>query len=269
MSGRNERQRVVLVGGDVVHGARASLKARPAEPLLVGRLAHAGHRDDGWAGNEQLRRSLHDDREVGADHARRAEARHRSERRGHHGNDREVLHDEVEPRQRRHVGEPHLLERLHAAAAARAVHEPDEREAQVVRQPLRVHGLLPDRRVGGAAADGEVVARHDRAAPVDAALADDRVRGQELAQLPVLVIGPAAGQRTGLVKRPAVEEALDALPDRQSSGRVLALDPLLATHPPRELLAPAQLLELGLPGHAGRLARASALSRPCRPERQH
>ena len=93
--------------------------------------------------------------------------------------------------------------------------------------------------------------------------------GRNSAQLAVLVVGPAAGERTGLVERARVEEALDALPDRQSSGRVLALDALLAAHPPRELLAAAQLLELGLPGHAGRLARASALSRPCRPERQH
>ena len=194
---------------------------------------------------------------------RRAEPRHRPERGRRHRHDRQVLHHEVEAGQRRHVGEAHLLERLDAAAAARAVHEPDEREAQVVGQALGVDGLLPDRGVGGAAADGEVVALHDRAAAVDAALADDRVRGQELGQLAVLVVGAAAGERSGLVEAARVEEPLDPLANRQPAGRVLALDPLLAAHPPRELLAPAQLLELGLPGHraqtsAGQAPRGSA-----------
>jgi hypothetical protein len=32
---------------------------------------------------------------------------------------------------------------------------------------------------------------------------------------------------------------------------VLARDALLAPHPPRQLLTPAQLLELGLPAHIG------------------
>ena len=252
------RERVVLVGGHVVHGARPGLEARAAQLLLVGRLAHPRHRDDRRARHEQLSRALDDHREVRADRARRAETRHRPERRGRHRNDREVLHDEVEAGQRRHVGEAHLLERLDAPAAARAVHEPDERQAQVVREALGVDGLLPDRGVRRAAAHGEVVALHDRAPPVDAALADDRVGRQELGQLAVVAVCPAAGERPGLVEAPLIEEPLDPLPNRQAPGRVLALDPLLAAHPPRELLAPAQLLELGLPGHAGRLARGGA-----------
>ena len=51
--------------------------------------------------------------------------------------------------------------------------------AQVVREPLGPHHLLPDRGVGGAAADGEVVALHDRAPALDPALPDHHVRGQE------------------------------------------------------------------------------------------
>ena len=87
----------------------------------------------------------------------------RPQRGRHHRHRGEVL-DQVEAGQRRDVGEAHLLERLDAAAATGAVHEPDERQPQVVRHALRVDGLLPDGGVGGAAADGEVVALHDRTA---------------------------------------------------------------------------------------------------------
>ena len=160
--------------------ARACIRAPPSSSLS-GVSPMPGHRHDRRAGHEQLRGVPDDHREVRADHARGAEPGHRPERRGRHRHDREVLHHEVEAGQRRHVREAHLLERLDAAAAARAVHEPDERQPQVVRHALGVDGLLPDRGVGGAAADGEVVALHDRAAAVDASLADDRVRGQELA----------------------------------------------------------------------------------------
>ena len=243
-------ERVVLVGGDVVDRARARLHPSAAELLLVGRLAHAGHRDDRRPGHEQLRRLLDDHREVRADDARGAEPRHRPERRGRDGHGRQVLHDQVEAGQRRHVREAHLLERLDAAAATRAVHEPDERKPQVVCHALGVDGLLPDGGVGRAAADREVVALDDGAAAVDATLADDRVRGEELGELAVLGVGAAPGERTGLVEAARVEEPVDPLANRQPARLMLPADALLAAHAPGELLAPAQLLELGLPGHA-------------------
>ena len=82
----------------------------------------------------------------------------------------------------------------------------------------------------------------DRAAAVDPALADDHVRGQEVGQLAVLVVGPLPGDRAGLVERAGVEQPLDALAHGQPAGLVLARDALLAAHPPRKLLAAAQFL---------------------------
>ena len=59
---------------------------------------------------------------------------------------------------------------------------------QVVRHALGVHLLLEDRRVGRAAAHGEVVAAdHDRAA-VDAAAAHDEVRGRDVDEVAVVVV---------------------------------------------------------------------------------
>jgi hypothetical protein len=156
---------VVLVRGDVVDRPGASLLPCPTELLLVGGLAEARHRHDRRPGHEQLGRPVHDHREVRADDAGGAQARSGAEGGRHDGDDRLVLDHEVEARQRRHVREAHLLERLDRAAASRAVDKPHERQAQVVREPLRVDGLLPDRRVRRPAADREVVALDDGARP--------------------------------------------------------------------------------------------------------
>jgi hypothetical protein len=51
------------------------------------------------------------------------------------------------------------------------------------------------------------------------------------------------------VKAARIEQPRYSLPDREPSARVLALDPLGPAHAPRQLLTPAQLLELGFPLH--------------------
>jgi hypothetical protein len=116
---------------------------------------------------------------------------------------------------------------------ATSIHEPRERQSQVVRHPLGVDHLLPDRRVGRAAADREVVGLDHQPAPVRLALPDDHVRGHERVELPVLAVaGDAAGGVLALHARGAVRVR------RGVAG---------------ERLAAAQLLELRFPGH-GRAA---------------
>ena len=241
-------QRVVLVGGLVVDRAGARLGAGAAERLLVGRLAH-GRRDDRRAGDEELGAAAHDDAEVAEDDARGAEPGARPERGGDDRDAREVLDHQVEARQRRHVGEAHGLERLDAAPAAGAVDQAHERDAQLVGGALGPHHLLPDGGVGRPAADGEVVGLDHRAAPVDAALADDRVGRQEARQLARVVVLALAGEAPGLVEAAGIEQALDALAHGELAGGVLARDALGPAHLARELLAAAQLVELGLPRH--------------------
>ena len=180
-------ERVVLVGRLVVDRAGARLRAGAAELLLVGRLAH-GRGDDRRPGDEELGAAAHDDAEVAEDDARGAEPRAWPERGGDDRDAREVLDHQVEARQRRDVGEAHGLERLDAAPAAGAVDQAHERDAQLVGGALGPHHLLPDGGVGRPAADGEVVGLDHRAAPVDAALADDRVGRQEARQLARAVV---------------------------------------------------------------------------------
>jgi hypothetical protein len=135
-------------------------------------------------------------------------------------------------------------------------------------EPLGVDHLLPDGGVGRASADGEVVALHDRRAALDLALAADHVGRGERGELALLVVRPYAGERAGLVERARVEQPLDPLAHGPPPGRVLARHPLLAAHLAGERLAPAQLLELGLPAHAriawqacGRTGRAGSRAR--------
>jgi len=242
-------QGVVLVGGHVVHGTGARLGPRAAQLLLVGCLAH-GRRHDGRSGHEQLRGPLDDHREVGGHDARGSQPRHRAERRSHHGDARQVGRRELEAGHERDVGEAHVLERLHAAAAPRPVDQADQRQAQIVRHPLGVDHLLPDRGVGRSAADGEVVALDDRAAAVDPPLADHHVGGKEVLQVTVCAVGGLARQLAGLVEAAFVEEAADSLAHIQLAAGVLAGNALLAPHPSRQPLTPPKVFQLGLPGHA-------------------
>ena len=249
-------QRVVLVGRLVVDRAGARLGAGAAERLLVGRLAH-GRGDDRRPGDEELGAAAHDDAEVAEDDARGAEPGARPERGGDDRHAREVLDHQVEARQRRDVGEAHRLERLDAAPAARAVDQAHERDAQLVGGALGPHHLLPDGGVGRPAADGEVVGLDHRAAPVDAALADDRVGRQEARQLARVVVLALARERAGLVEAAGIEQALHALAHGELAGGVLARDALGAAHLARELLAAAQLVELGLPRHRHAVCRTT------------
>ena len=118
-----------------------------------------------------------------------------------------------------------------------------------MRHPLGVDHLLPDGRVRGAAADGEVVALHYRPPAVDAAGADHDVGGEEVLDLAVVAVGRPPGERARLVEAAGIEEPLDPLADGEPPGGVLALDPLLAAHLARQRFAAAKLVELGLPGH--------------------
>jgi len=148
----------------------------------------------------------------------------------------------------------HVLEGLHAPAAARAVHEAHERHSQLLGEPLGVDHLLPDGGVGRSAAHREVVALHHRGPPLDPAAPHHAVGGKEVRELAVLVAA-ASGQRAGLAEAALVEEALDALPHGQAPARVLTRHPLLPAHPARELLATLELPELWLPSHRGSIRR--------------
>ena len=85
----------------------------------------------------------------------------------------------------RQVGPPGRLDGLHRAAAARALDDADDRQAEIGRHALRHDRLLADGGVGAAAAHGEVVADHHHRAAIHQAAADDAVGGREFRQLAI------------------------------------------------------------------------------------
>ena len=229
----------------------ARLRARAAELLLVGRLAHRRRATTGGPATNSCAVPRTITQKCDGDDARGAEpgARARAPRR-RPGRVREVLDRQRPSRGAGHVGEAHRLERLDAAAAAGAVDEAHERDAQLVREPLGLDHLLPDRGVGGAAAHGEVVALDDRAPAVDPALADDHVRGQEVARA-------RRPRRSRPCRRARRSRGSVPASNRRSIRSRTVRRPLACWRStrssppisPRQLLAAAQLLELGLPAH--------------------
>ena len=65
----------------------------------------------------------------------------------------------------------------------------------------------------------------------------------------VRVVLGLAGDGADLVEAAAIDQAVDALAHGEPAAVVLALDLVGAAHPPRQLLARAQLVELRLPAH--------------------
>ena len=198
-------------------------------------------------GDEHVRGAFDHHRIVAGHKPRGAEARDRAEAERDHRHGRHVGHDPVPRRIGRHVGVALRLDRLDRAAAAGAVHQAHQRQAQLVRHLLGHHLLLPDRRVGRAAAHREIVAAdHDRPA-VDPAAAEHEIRRLERLELAVLAVLGAAGERADLVEAAGIEQRVDALAHGELAGVVLALDLVGPAHVPRERLAAAQFLDIGFP----------------------
>ena len=160
------RERVLLVLRLVVHRACASLcrarrRAAPCRATRPSRLPPPADR------RRTSGPSRDHHREVRGNHSRRAQAGHRPQRRGddrHHG---EVLDRQLPAGDEWHVRVAHRLEGLDPAAAAGAVDQAHERQAQLVRHLLRIDHLRHDSRVGGAAPHREVVSLYHCRSAVD------------------------------------------------------------------------------------------------------
>src|SRR5262249_21961247 len=146
---------------------------------------------------------------------------------------------------------------LHRTAAAGAVDQAHQRQTQLVCHLLRHHLLLPDRRIGGAAAHREVVtADHDRAI-VDAAAPEYEIGRLERRDLTLRAVLGAAGKRADLTEAAGIEQRLDALAHGEAAGIMLALDLVRPAHLARQRLTATQFLDVGFPAHPSTPARLS------------
>ena len=148
------------------------------------------------------------------------------------------------------VGGARRLDGLDRAAAARALDDADDRQAEFARHLFRHQRLGGDRGVGRAAADGEIVADdHDRPA-VDQPAAEHAIRRRERGEVAGGIVLGLAGDGADLVEASRIDEERNALAHRQPATIVLALDLVGAAHLAREAFAAHQLIEFGLPVHA-------------------
>src|SRR6185436_10307032 len=244
------REGFFLAVDGVVDGAGLELDLPAAELVLGELLAEA--LDHRRAGDEERREILHHDRVVRRGEVGGAEAGDRAEAERHARDRRHVAHDPLPAVDPRHIGAARRLDRLHGAAAAGALDQSDQRQAQVVGHPLALVVLAANGRVGRAAAHGEVVAAdHDRP-PVDLGAAEHEVRRRERDEIILRVVSRAAGDLADLVEAAGVGELGDALENRQAAAVVLALHALGPAQLRGELLAAPQLVQLLLPVHAAR-----------------
>lgn len=218
-----------------------------AQLLLGHRLAQARHHRR--AGGEHLRDALDHQRVMAGDQARGAQAGDRAQAERDDRHFREIVADLLPAGIARHIGAACLFVRFDRAATAGAVDQPHDGNAELAGHPLGDHLLLVDRRVGGAAAYGEVVAAHRHRPALDAAATTDEVRGLEVEQLAVPVVLRLAAQRADLVEAAGIEQLIDALPYRELAAVVLALDLVRPAHASAHRLAAAQLVDLRLPAH--------------------
>jgi len=142
---------------------------------------------------------------------------------------------------------------LYRAAAARAVDQAHERQAQVAGHALHRKELVLDAAIVGAAAHGEIVAGDGHRAPVDAPAAEDQVGRREIGQRAVSAVLRDAREAADLVEGTFVQQLVYALAHRELAAVVLALDLVRPAHLFRERLAAAQFLDLFFPAHGFRV----------------
>ena len=86
--------------------------------------------------------------------------------------------------------------------------------------------------------------------PSTAAAPNTKFDGVNAISSPSLVVRADAGDRADLVERPGIDQPVDALANGELAELVLTSDLVGPTHRLGHLGATAQLVELGLPGHA-------------------
>ena len=127
--------------------------------------------------------------------------------------------------------------------------QPHQGHAVGAGELLRIDALAQARLIGRAAAQREVLAADNAAAPVDRTEAEHEVGRLEIGEPPVLVADRLAGGAAQLLKRALIQHGVDPLADREKPPRVLAGDALFAPLRLGQRPLARELLDLLLPAH--------------------
>src|ERR1700679_534261 len=104
-----------------------------------------------------------------------------------------------------------------------------------------------DRRVGRAAANGEVVGGDCNRPALDPAAAEDEIGWRELQQFTIIAVGPHTGDTAQFSEARRIEQPVDALAHRQLALALLECDFFGSAHFARDALAFAQFGDLRVP----------------------
>ncbi|MOA22057.1 hypothetical protein D3C78_1425870 [compost metagenome] len=135
----------------------------------------ADTRHNGRPRNEELRGLAHHHGVMAGGHARGAQARHRTQGQRHDRYGGQVLRHQGPHAQLGQQGVALDFDIAHRTATARAVHQPQERQAQVVRHAFGLDQLVADRAVVGAATHGEIIGGHHHRPPLHLGAANQQV----------------------------------------------------------------------------------------------
>ena len=132
----NLPHQIRLIRRVVIHHSAAARMHLVAAQLLLADLLAQRALDQRRPAREHLRRTPHHHREMTRRHLRRRQPSHRAERRRHHRHLRHQLPPAGWPVHLRQIGAPHLRRR--PDVRPEAVDQPDQRQLQLQRHPLRL-----------------------------------------------------------------------------------------------------------------------------------
>ncbi len=127
------------------------------------------------------------------------------------------------PHPARQIGPALGLDGLDRTAAARTLDQAKDRQAQFVGHFFGIDGLFLDRRIGRAAANGEVVAADNHRAAINPAPPHDAVGGRMGGDIAIPVVFVGSGGGADFPKCAVIEDLVDPLPHGQPAALVLTL----------------------------------------------
>ena len=152
---------------------------------------------------------------------------------------------------REKVGERGAAYRLTLAPAGPVDHA-DQWQPIFMRHCLALHELTVQRRIGRAAAHGEIVGRGDDRPPVDICAPENEVARRQVFQLAVGAIFSAPRDFPDLAKAACIDDAREPRPRIQLAATMLPRDLFLAAHLLGHRAARGEFVDFFFPTHAAK-----------------
>jgi hypothetical protein len=150
----------------------------------------------------------------------------------------------------RDIGISHILQRLDRPAAAGAVDHADQRQAIFVRHRFALDELAVQRRIGRAAAHGEIVGAGDHRPAIDIGPPEDEIGRRQIFEFAIGAIRPPPRDLADLAKAARIDDRREPRARVHLAAAVLARDLLFAAHLFGHRAPRGKLVDFLFPAHA-------------------